>query len=160
MAWRTALRGLSSSSGCAISSMTPRVIERYVDDARRRGRRRPRTTRSLLRARTWRSRSTCGGIARPAQTCTRPAWTVSRELDAPVGDLGDAPVLDHRDLLDADLARELGVPREVVDRAVDRNEALRTYQLDHAPLLGPMRVTADVDAAIGEARAHLARRAG
>ena len=57
------------------------------------------------------------------------------------------------------LARELGVAREVVDRAVHRDEALRAHELDHASLLGPMRVAADVDAAIGGARAHLAAAA-
>ena len=96
------------------------------------------------------------GSSRPAQTCTRPCMAVSPRSSSPSAISAMRPFSITETCSTPASRASCGVAREVVDRAVHRNEALRTYQLDHAPLLGAMRVTAHVHAAIGEARTHLA----
>jgi hypothetical protein len=63
--------------------------------------------------------------------------------------LADVAVLEHRDLGHAQIARERRVSRQMVQRAVHRDESPRTHQLDHATLLVAVSVSAHVHLAVG-----------
>ena len=91
-----------------------------------------------------------------AMTCTRPDVDAPRLAQpaarraSPTSPFSSTVTLGH-----AELARELGVAQEVVQRPVDRHERARLHELDHAPLLLAVRVAAHVDGAVRPPGAEL-----
>src|SRR5580692_5292042 len=82
-------------------------------------------------------------------------WDTTGLLQRKRVEVADVAVLEDADFGHSCFARKLGVPHQVVESPVNGDEGARLRELEHAALLLPMRVPADVHGAIRPPRSQL-----